>query len=171
MSNDYKLAKEKDNKLTMREWCKRPGKRDENGKIMYFTQQSHKKECDVNYIIEKYDKHGVINHVQKIEAKFGDATGLDFRKAQDLYLNAQNMFEQLPANIKKRFNQNAGEFLEFMEDEGNRAEAIELGLIRGDTKEEYDGLGEKVSADDYKNKDIKKKNTKNVDQDGNEIAA
>lgn len=157
MSNLYAKKLEKDGNVDMRVWCQRPGKKDKDGNIIYFTEQHHKKECDVNAIISKYDKTGLIMHVQTMEAKYGDVSGADFRAAQDLFLRAQSMFDAMPAEIKKRFNQNAGQFLEFMENPDNREEAIELGLIRGDQRAEYDGLGEHVSADDYKKEEDRKK--------------
>lgn len=144
-------AKKTKGKVNMRKWCQRPGAKNKKGETIYFTEQSHKEECDVNNIIQKYDRTGIITHVSKIEARYGDCTGADFRAAQDLYLNAQKMFDDLPAHIKKRFNQNAGELLEFMDDEKNRDEAIELGLIHESTPAEKDGLGEHVqAADDHK---------------------
>lgn len=154
MSKAYLEKVEKEGVVDMRAWCSRPGRRGSDGKPVYFTQQNHKKECDVNLIIAKYDKTGLIQHVQKLEGRYGDVTGVDFRKAQDLYINAQRMFENLPVHIKKRFRQNAGDFLEFMENPDNREEAIQLGLIKKEWKEETDGLGEHVkSADDYKDKE------------------
>jgi phage internal scaffolding protein len=149
MSLAYANELKKKKKINMRKWCQRPGRKGENGKTQYFTQQHHKQECDINYIIQKYDTTGLLSHVQTIEARYGDVTGADFRRAQDIFLNAQTLFNDLPANIKKRFNQNAGELLEFMEDPENRNEAIQLGLIRGDTPEDKDGLGEHVKPDDY----------------------
>lgn len=150
MSRAYAEKLQKEKKVDMRKWCQRPGKRTEDGKIQYFTQQNHKRECDVNWIIRKYDKTGILDHVQRIEARYGDVTGADFRKAQDLFINAHNMFNDLPADIKKRFRQSPAEFLEFMENPANRDEAIKLGLIKADSPPEKDGLGEHVSADDYK---------------------
>lgn len=128
----------------MRRFCQRPGRRDKDGNIVYFTQQKHKKECDVNEIIQKYDKNGLITHVSKFEAKFGDMTGLDFKRALDTVRSAQSMFEELPAEVKRRFRQSPEELLRFMEDPGNRAEAIELGLIDSRWTEATDGLGEHV---------------------------
>ena len=140
MSRAYAKELKKHGEVDMRIWCQRPGKRDEKGKKVYFTEQSHKKECDINQIIKKYDQSGVLQHVQKMEARYGDVTGVDFRNAQDLYINAQASFDQLPPDIRKRFKNNAGIFLEFMENPDNRAEAIELGLIKKEWKEETDGL-------------------------------
>jgi hypothetical protein len=131
-------------KKQMRNWCKRPGKTNKDGTPMYTTEQHHKKECDINEIIRKYDKTGLIMHVSKFEAKFGDMTANDFKTMQDKITNAVNMFEDLPSHIRSRFDNHPAELLRFMEDPNNRQEAIELGIISGDWTAETDGLGEHV---------------------------
>ena len=113
----------------MRKHSSRPGRKREDGSPLYFTEQAHKSECDVNCILKKYDKTGLITHVQKIEQQFGDVTGLDFKTAQDLVTNSTTMFNQLPSVIRDRFKNNPMHLLAFMENPENRAEAIELGLI------------------------------------------
>lgn len=137
----------------MRLQCQRPGKKKEDGTPLYFTEQHHKKECDVNLIIQKYDKTGLIQHISKFEGKFGDMTGLDFTTAQQQVANALSMFEELPANIKKRFKQSPAALLEFMENPANRDEAIKLGLIDHRWTEDSDGLGEHVETGKNKKKD------------------
>jgi len=85
MSNNYaKLNPSKQKTKTtqkMRKYSQRPGLVDSEGNIQYTTEQFHKKECDVNLIIQKYDKTGLIDHVSKFEANFGDMTGQDFKTA------------------------------------------------------------------------------------------
>lgn len=128
----------------MREFCKRPGRQHEDGSPLYFTEQHHKRECDVNEIIAKYDKTGLITHVKNFEAKFGDMTGIDFKTAHDLVISAQNSFDALPSEIRNRFQNSPEHLLRFMEDPNNRDEAIKLGLILESTPEHLDGLGEHV---------------------------
>ncbi len=128
----------------MRIWCQRPGAVDKNGDIVYFTEQSHKNVCDVNNIVKKYDTTGLISHLSKMEARFGDMTGLEFKEAQDQIILAKNMFDLLPADIRKRFENDPGKLLEFMEDPLNRDEAIKLGMIKKSWTDESDGLGEHV---------------------------
>lgn len=130
----------------MRIFSQRPGRRNDQGKPIYTTEQAHKNECDVNRIIQKYDRTGLITHVSRFEAEFGDLTGLEFKAAQDKVANALSMFEQLPANIKKRFRNSPQDLLTFMEDPNNREEAIDLGLIDSRWTPETDGLGEHVKA-------------------------
>lgn len=131
----------------MREYCQRPGEVDNEGNIVYFTQQNHKNECDVNNIIKKYDKTGLILHVSKIEAQFGDLTGFDFKQSLDMINNASTMFMELPSNIRKHFNNSPIDFLDFMDNPDNREEAIKLGLIKGEWTPETDGLGEHITDD------------------------
>lgn len=132
----------------MRAWSLRPGRKDEHGAIQYTTQQQHKDECDINNIIRKYDKTGLIKHVARFEAKFGDFTGLDFRQMQQTVIDAKNQFAQLPMEIRKRFDNNPEKLIEFMEHPENRDEAIKLGLIDANWTPETDGLGEHVKSED-----------------------
>jgi len=131
----------------MRKWCQRPGKHDEDGNPVYFTEQAHKKECEIDHILKKFDKTGLITHIQDIEAKFGDVTGMEFQNMQNKIAAAKNSFNQLPLDIRNRFENDPAKLLSFMDDENNRHEAIKLGLIHEDTPENLDGLGEHVTAD------------------------
>ncbi len=121
-----------------------PGNIDDEGNIVYFTEQAHKSQCDVNKIIRKYDKTKIITHVSNIEHQYGDVTGIEFKKAQDMVIDAKNKFLELPSDIRKYFKNSPRELLTFMEDENNRDQAIELGLINPSWSEMTDGLGEHV---------------------------
>lgn len=138
----------------MRIHSQRPGKRNEDGTIQYFTEQAHKNECDVNKIVRKYDKNGIITHITRYEAQFGDLTGIDFKTAQDRIASAKSEFEKLPSEIRNRFKNQPHELLSFMDDPGNRQEAIKLGLIRNDWTEATDGIGEHIK-DPEKERKIK----------------
>lgn len=150
MSLEYrrKFGDQKISKEEMREWCKRPGRVDDKGKPLYTTEQAHKDRCDVNKIIKRYDKDGLIRHVTRFEAKFGDLSGEDFKTMTDKVINAKNSFDKLPSEIRNRFNNDPGSLLEFMDNPENRNEAIKLGLIRKTWSEELDGLGEHVVRDE-----------------------
>lgn len=151
MSKDYREKTGIDIEATttpeMREFCQRPGKKDEDGNLIYMTEQHFKDTCDVNKIIRKYDKTGLINHVNEVEAKYGDMTGLDYKAAMDLVVKIGQEFEQFPSHIRNRFRNSPEKYLEFMENPENREEAIKLGLVRADVLEELDGLGEHVITD------------------------
>lgn len=151
MSREYVLktgaAEKVKTSSAMRTFCQRPGRHDKDGNPIYKTEQSHKKECDINNIIRKYDKQGIITHVSKFEAQFGDMTGLEFQTMQNKVLSAKEQFGKLPSKIRKRFGNNPKELLAFMEDSNNREEAIKLGLINERWTPQTDGLGEHVPED------------------------
>lgn len=94
------------------------------------TLQSFAEESEMNNILAKYAKTGVITHLAKHGPNYPDLpTGLDFHSAMNLVVDAQTMFNELPSNIRSRFVNDPVQFLEFMTTAGNDAEMIELGLM------------------------------------------
>lgn len=136
----------------MREHVQRRGTVDEDGNIVYLTEQAHKDRCNINSIMAKYDKNGLITHISKFESEFGDTTGIEFKQMMDKVASARSSFEELPSKIRKRFDNDPTKLLQFMDDASNREEAIKLGLIRNTWTEETDGLGEhnKTGQHDHK---------------------
>ena len=92
------------------------------------TKQSFKDECDVNVIMRRYERTGVLP-TDGTEPQYGDATGADFQAAQLLVAEARSRFFALPARVRDRFENDPGTFLAFMEDDRNHAEAREMGLL------------------------------------------
>ncbi len=96
------------------------------------TRQEFKNECDVNYLMERYARTGVLGDPTqdgKREAAFGDFTGVgDFMDCQSRILAAQEGFDSLPAKVRSRFEHDPGRVIAFLADDSNREESIELGL-------------------------------------------
>lgn len=92
------------------------------------TKQSFKDECDINKIMKKFERTGAITHYAKYGAEYGDATQIELQDALNVVARADEMFEELPAAIRKRFSNDPGEFLAFVQDESNKEEMIKLGL-------------------------------------------
>lgn len=93
------------------------------------TKQSFKAECDINNIMARYLKTGVLEHVRQNVGQYLDVTGADFQAAQELVAGAHSMFHSLPSAIRTKFDNDPAEFLEFMENPRNAEEARELGLL------------------------------------------
>lgn len=93
------------------------------------TKQSFKDECDINNILAKYQKTGLLEAVNKHQPQYGDVTGLDFQSAMVTIVTAQQMFDDLPSSVRKRFANDPQSFLEFVNNPDNRPEAVKLGLI------------------------------------------
>lgn len=93
------------------------------------TKQSFKAECDINNIMARYLKTGVLEHVRTAVGAYLDVTGADFQSAQNLVAGAKSMFHMLPSAIRTKFDNNPAEFLKYMENPANAPEARELGLL------------------------------------------
>ena len=93
------------------------------------TKQSFKDECDINKIMAKYQTTGVITHVAKHAPQYGFAPSLDFQTAMNLINKANDQFADLPSQVRRRFDNNPAEFLQFCENPDNRSEMALLGLL------------------------------------------
>lgn len=72
---------------------------------------------------------GILEHTRQSVAQYLDVTGADFQEAQNLIAGARSMFNELPASMRERFDNQPAQLLAFLEKEENREEAIKLGLL------------------------------------------
>lgn len=95
------------------------------------TKQEFKDECDINQIMKRYEVTGEIRHVNSREGTYGDFTDVkSYHDAQNIVLEANAFFADLPATVRDRFGNDPAKMLAFLEDGKNRDEAIELGLVK-----------------------------------------
>lgn len=93
------------------------------------AQQHYKDECDINTILEKFNITGLLPE-SPLSPRYGDFTGIgDYHTALNRVLAVQDEFEALPAQIRARFENDPAKLIEFLEDEKNRPEAENLGLV------------------------------------------
>ena len=93
------------------------------------AQQHYKDECDINTILERFNITGMLPQ-SPLSPRYGDFTGIgDYHTALNRVIAAQDEFDALPAQIRARFDNDPAQLIEFLEDETNRAEAEELGLL------------------------------------------
>lgn len=110
------------------------------------TKQAFKAECDINTIMARYLKTGLLEHVRTDAARFLDVTGADFMEAQTFVAEAHSMFHSLPSHIRTKFENNPAEFFKFMENPANAQEAIALGLQTAPAESDYPPSGDPSSA-------------------------
>lgn len=103
---------------------------DKDGKCLPSrTKQAFKHECDINNIIKKYDKTGVITHVNKTIARYGDFTEKhEYGEALSLVNQANESFSSLPSEIRRKFGDNPDEYIEFVTNPDNMDEMVKLGM-------------------------------------------
>jgi phage internal scaffolding protein len=93
------------------------------------TEQSHKKSCDMHHIMKNAERTGVIEHLNAYPAGYGDMpSSTDFHEHMNAVVAAQEMFESVPSEIRKKFGNDPAEFLEFMEDNKNYEAIEKMGL-------------------------------------------
>lgn len=89
------------------------------------TEQTHKDEVKIQNILKKYQQTGVLKHVNQYQGTYMDmASAPDFQEAQFIIAEAQSMFETVPSHIRDDFQNNAKQFLNFIQNPNNK-EAIE----------------------------------------------
>lgn len=96
------------------------------------TKQSMAADCDINNIMKKYQRTGLIDHVAKHGAEYAEASSLTYHDAMNLKTKADQMFSDLPSTTRKRFHHDPAQFLEFVQDDENLEEMEELGLLNED---------------------------------------
>jgi len=93
------------------------------------TQQQFLEDSDINTIVRRFGLTGALPNGVAIPQS-GDFTGVsDFQTALNLVRDAEAAFLQVPAATRARFGHDPAALIAFVEDVGNREEAIKLGLI------------------------------------------
>lgn len=93
------------------------------------AQQHFKDECDINTILERFNITGMLPEAP-LSPRYGDFSGIgDYHTALNRVMAAKDEFMTLPAHIRARFDNDPAKLIEFIEDETNRPEAEELGLV------------------------------------------
>jgi len=94
------------------------------------VQQHFKRECDINNIMKKYQKTGLLDHVSQFQGDYTDLTDVPtYQDALNKVITANQAFSTLPSSVRKRFQNDPAAFLTFVSDENNREEMEQMGLI------------------------------------------
>lgn len=94
------------------------------------THQCFKDECDINNIMSRWVKDGLVAHVNQYQGRYEDVSSAeDYHTSLNRVIAAQDAFDSLPATIRSRFENDPGKFLEFVGDPSNKDEMTKLGLL------------------------------------------
>ena len=97
------------------------------------TDQSQADACDVNKIMEKYERHGLVTHVNQYEGEYADVTGaVDYHEALNIARDAEAMFMTLPSRVREEYGNDPGAFLDAVDDPGQKDRLVELGILKAD---------------------------------------
>lgn len=93
------------------------------------VEQHHKELCCIDNILRRYDQTGLITHVNKAVAQYGDYTEVnEFQQSMNTVIKAQDAFMELPSHIREKFHNDPGEFFEFATNPKNKEAMCDLGL-------------------------------------------
>lgn len=104
--------------------------------VLYFddeptlTEQHHKDECDINNIMSKFSSNPSLIFADPSALNYSDVSEhVDYHSALNYVRRIDDMFLQIPANIREKFDNDPQKFVDFMNDENNLGTMQELGLV------------------------------------------
>lgn len=92
------------------------------------TQQQFAQECDINYIVKRAQRTGVVP-VAPGDLVYGVDSGASFQDNMNNIARVREYFDGLPSDIRLRFGNSLSRFMDFMGDESNLDEMVKLGLV------------------------------------------
>lgn len=91
------------------------------------TKQAFRDQCDINKLLAKAARGDSISHLAKHGAVYGDFTDMpDLMEAQDRLAKGQAIFDELPGELRREFDQSPAKFFEFVNDPNNMSKLGEL---------------------------------------------
>ena len=91
------------------------------------TEQHHTDTCDINKILAQFMETGIMPQTNA-NPQYGDVSDVDFTQMQNQLATAKTLFEELPEQVKARFNNEMHTFLHFAENPDNLPELVDMGL-------------------------------------------
>lgn len=90
--------------------------------------QSQKDDADINVIVRRFGLTGTLPENVRVPT-YGDFSEVvDFQSAMNVVRQAQEAFDELPSDVRLRFNNDPQRLIEFLNDEANLDEAVRLGI-------------------------------------------
>lgn len=94
----------------------RPAKKYDDGR----TKQCFKNECDIDKIMARFRQSGTISHLAKYEGTYSDFSDFDFHEQSNMLARGEQMFADLPAEIRREFDQSPAAFFKYVNDPKNQ---------------------------------------------------
>ena len=84
------------------------------------TKQAFANECDINLIMQRAAQGGTISHLQKFEGVYADFSDFDFHEHTTKLTRGREVFDDLPAEIRREFGQSPQAFFAYVNDPANK---------------------------------------------------
>ncbi len=83
------------------------------------TKQCHKDECDIDKIMTRFSVTGTISHLEKFEGVYADFSDFDFHEQTNQLARGREIFDALPAELRREFGQSPAAFFEYVNNPEN----------------------------------------------------
>lgn len=100
------------------------------------TEQHHRESCDVNYIIDVFQRTGKISPGNSCFYEDVSDRPSDLLECMNVVKRSQEIFSSIPSKIRARFDNDPVKLLDWISDPSNRKEAGEIGLLSKITEAE-----------------------------------
>nr|QJA43248.1 MAG: internal scaffolding protein [Microvirus sp.] len=90
--------------------------------------QSEAEEADINTLVKRFGLTGQMPTAVRVP-EYGDFDSVsNYHEAMSVIADANSAFMEFPADVRARFDNDPGKFVDFVSDERNTNEAIDLGI-------------------------------------------
>ena len=94
------------------------------------VQQSAQQETDINHLMARYEKTGLVEHLNFRPRRYEDVSQAPaYDEAMRIVVEAQQAFEELPARLRKKFGNDPSTFLAAVHDEERYDELVAEGVL------------------------------------------
>lgn len=99
------------------------------------TKQALVENADINKIIKKHGISHVLTNMTNLEVLYGEITSHDLQEAMQMNIDAEKAFMEVPADIRKKFGNDAGAFIDYATNAENLEQMRDWGLAPPPPKE------------------------------------
>lgn len=94
------------------------------------TKQSFKEKVNINSIIARHRKTGMVDHLNSKTPFYGDVSNItDYKESVEKVLEANTLFKNMSSEIREKFKNDPSEMIQFLENPDNLEEAIKLKMV------------------------------------------
>lgn len=92
------------------------------------TRQEQQQQTDVNVIVAAHRRGGVTTHLINRVSQFAWVPSMDFRECMEHIRQARELFDELPSQTRKFFENDPRNFVEYASDPKNLDDLVKHGL-------------------------------------------
>jgi phosphotransferase system IIB component len=92
------------------------------------TKQALADNANINKLIKKHGITHVVQNMSNLEVLYGEITSYDLQEAMQMNIDAQEAFMEVPSEVRKKFGNDAGAFIDFATNPENISQMREWGM-------------------------------------------